>query len=263
MAKKSAAASAAVPNLVYHEPELIKQVRTHLGFEIHGTAPLIMNRFSEKTIYQMLSKHMGRDEPRQKKVPREVIEQAIQRNEAGVVALPSTSLKRGILAGASVMKNFSRNKTALRVGLFIKGASVPITYAAMVPRMDIVRNSGINRDPDIRFRPQFNDWSARFVVVFDDAAMAESTIIDLVSRAGDVGVGEWRPEKNGDYGTFEISKLLTKEESIATMKACAPIIKPIQIPAWALDAGLDLAAIQKILHENAEAEDAAQQGMGQ
>lgn len=252
MAKTKARPNNKIPNLTYTEP-LVKQTRSHLGFEVRG-ATLIMNRFSDKSVHQMLAKHMGRDEARQKKIPREVIEQAIQRNETGAVAMPSTAFKKAILTAASAMKGFSKNKVPLRIGVFIKGASVPITYESMTPRMDITRLDGPSRAPDVRFRPQFNNWTARYVIMFDDAVTEQSTIIDLVDRSGNVGIGEWRPERNGDHGTFEISRLLSKDESQETMKLCAPIIRPITIPEWALDANLDLTQIQQILHENHEEE---------
>lgn len=247
MAKKT-------PNLIYKEP-IVRDTRSLLGFEVKGEA-LIMNRFSDKSVHQMLSKHMGRDTEKEKKVPRDVIEQAIQRNTAGAIAMPSTAEKKAIITAASAMKEFSKNKVMLRIGLFIRGASIPITFESMIPRMDICRLAGPGSKPDVRFRPQFNNWSARFVVQFDPKTIANETIVNLVHLSGSVGWGEWRPERCGDYGTFEISRLLEKEEVDETIKACAPNIKPVVIPEWALDIGLDLTAIQQILESNNEEKEA-------
>jgi len=243
-----------VPNLVHKPTEpIVKSTSTLLGFKLRGTAPLIMNRFSDKAVEQMLAKHMGRDTARTKKVPRDVIEQATQYNVAGAVAMPSTAFKQAMLTGASALKSFAKNKVPLRVGMFVKGASVPIVSSEMIPRMDIVRLSGIARDPDVRFRPMFPDWSARIVILFDESVMARDTIIDLVDRAGRVGIGEWRPETNGDHGTFEIEALLPKEEIPEVLAICAPIIRPVRIPEWALDAEIDLEDVQKILTADKQA----------
>lgn len=239
---------AKVPNLVHVPVEpLVKSTSLLLGFKLRGITPIIMNRFSDKAIEQILAKHMGRDTVRTKKVPRDVIEQAIQRNEAGAIAMPSTAFRQAMLTGASALKGFAKNKVPLRVGMFVKGASVPIVASEMIPRMDIVRLSGVAGDPDVRFRPMFPDWSARIVVLFDESVIARDTIIDLVDRAGRVGIGEWRPERNGDHGTFEIEALLPKEEIPEVLAICAPIIRPVRIPEWALDAEINLADVQKIL----------------
>ncbi len=253
MAKKNV-----VPNLVYKTPEISRESRTYLGVEVSGPH-LIMNRFADKAVHQMLGKHMGQDSKRTKKVPREVIEDAIQRNVTGAIALPSTAFKKAMLTGASGLKALARAKTSMRISLFVSGASVPITYEKMEPRMDVVRLAGMTRTPDIRFRPMFNNWKARFVVIYDEETIAATTVIDVINRAGGVGVGEWRPEKNGDFGTFRITRVLEKEESGEVMDLCAPIIRPIVIPDWALDLSIDLDMIQKILNDDGGEGDAEEE----
>jgi hypothetical protein len=87
---------------------------------------------------------------------------------------------------------------------------------------------------------------ARFVIEYTDNYSVES-IIDLIARAGRVGVGEWRPEKGGTYGTFVINKALTAEEIDETIKRCAPMVKELVIPEWAMDVELDPHLLQKVV----------------
>jgi hypothetical protein len=235
-----------VPKLAYSEPTVYKSARKLLGLEVGGP-DLLMSRFPEKTIHQLLAKHMGRDSAREKKNPREVLEQAKYYNTAGAIAMPSTAFKNAILTASSVMTTYARNKVPIRIGLHVRGASVPISFESETPCMDVVRCSGVARDPDVRFRPQFDNWRAKFVIQFDDEVFSESLVLDLVDRAGRVGVGEWRPECNGTKGTFQILSLVPKEEIDDVIAQCAPPIKPIRIPEWALDADLTLDDIQKIV----------------
>jgi hypothetical protein len=100
-----------------------------------------------------------------------------------------------------------------------------------------VRTSGMARTPDVRFRPEFTTWSARFVVQYSEL-MSNETVIDLVDRAGSVGVGEWRPEKNGSFGTFEVKRHFGGKEIDEVRTLCSPILEPLVIPAWAMDAEL-------------------------
>jgi len=70
-------------------------------------------------------------------------------------------------------------------------------------REDIVR-IGANQT-DIRYRPQFDEWRVKITAEIDSELLTMQDIANLVNRAGfSVGVGEWRPEKSGEYGRFEI-----------------------------------------------------------
>jgi len=67
----------------------------------------------------------------------------------------------------------------------------------------MVRLNG--KTADIRHRGEFKEWSADLEVQYNEDWISAEQIANLISLAGfSVGVGEWRPEKNGQYGTFEI-----------------------------------------------------------
>lgn len=232
---------------------VIEQPKRFLvALEVRGTAPLIQNSFSQKTIEQMLRKHMGISNQQEKKVPAECIKNATILNTEDVICLPPTAFKKAMLTAAMQVKGFK--KTQLRTSIFIVGGSIPIAYSAMVPQMDMVRTSGMSRNPDVRFRPRFDDWSARLVIEFGDT-LAVQSVVDLLNRAGSVGVGEWRPEKDGTFGTFEVSRHIgDKKEIDEIRRACRPIVKPLTIPEWALNAEIDPALLKKIAGGN-DAED--------
>jgi hypothetical protein len=60
---------------------------------------------------------------------------------------------------------------------------------------------------DLRYRPEFRDWAVRITMTFDSEMLRVDDIMSLVNRAGfGAGIGEWRPEKGGDYGRFEIDE---------------------------------------------------------
>ena len=72
--------------------------------------------------------------------------------------------------------------------------------------MDPVRNSDINRTPDIRTRLVVKQWAALVTVSFVVPILNSEAIGTLLSNAGIMqGVGDWRPEKGkGNFGTFEL-----------------------------------------------------------
>jgi hypothetical protein len=71
-------------------------------------------------------------------------------------------------------------------------------------REDMVRLQGSTAD--IRYRGQFVEWSAAVPVLVNTVALSIEQLANLFVLAGfAVGVGEWRPERNGQYGRFEVA----------------------------------------------------------
>ena len=219
-----------VGSVIITQPNILS-----VGLEITGTAPLILNAFSQKTIEIMLKKHMGITTPRENKVPSQALEDATTRNREGRVSIPPTAFKKAMLTAASQIKTFK--KTHLRTQLYVEGGSIPITYEGdMLPRMDVVITKGISRAPDLRFRPSYEKWKARLILQFSDL-LAVQSVVDLLNRAGTVGVGEWRPEKDGAFGTFIVTRHISDQQEIEEVRReCASQLKAIIIPDWALDA---------------------------
>lgn len=215
-----------------------------IALEVEGTATLIQNRFDQKAIEQMLRKHMGLPVEKTKKIPAECVDRAIIRNVAGDVCIPPTAFKKAMLTAAMQVKGLK--KTSLRSMVFVEGGSIPITYSRMEPRMDMTRTSGMGRTPDVRFRPEFQDWKARLILLFSDQIPVQ-TVVDLLNRAGNVGIGEWRPEKDGTHGTFGVVRAITDPKEISEVRRiCRPQVQKLIIPEWAMNAELTDDILAKI-----------------
>lgn len=240
---QSAGAAAHPDQIVIAQPRVL-----HVGLEVTGTAELIQNNFSQKAIEQMLRKHMGFSVQKEAKKPREVIEQATIRNVAGVVCIPPVAFKKAMLTASTQLK--AMKKTQLRTSLFVEGGGIVVAYREMVPRMDMVRTSGMSRTPDVRFRPSFLGWSCRLVIQFSDS-LSVQTVVDLLNRAGTVGVGEWRPEKDGTAGTFRVTRNLEAAEIAEVREANAPALQRPQIPEWAMDAAIDPEVLRRVFDDAA------------
>ena len=59
----------------------------------------------------------------------------------------------------------------------------------------------------MRHRPRFDQWGAQFDLVINDDMLAVETAHQLLNEAGQaIGIGDFRPEKRGPFGTFRVSR---------------------------------------------------------
>lgn len=73
-------------------------------------------------------------------------------------------------------------------------------------RTDTVRIGSFgSKVADLRYRPMYVGWSVTLTIEFNVHAISAEWIAYLLNVAGfAVGVGEWRPEKSGTFGMFEV-----------------------------------------------------------
>jgi hypothetical protein len=173
---------------------------------ILGTTPLIMHRFSEKAKRQMLDNMQGRKSPKESKDPQAEFEAAAYRLADGGYGSPSTAFKKATIGGARFFAGVTM--TALRQSMFFRGErgddGQDMVRITGEPRMreDVVT---VGRGTDLRYRPEFPEWSAVLRVTYVVSMLTEGSVLSLIDAGGmGVGVGEWRPEKGGTFGTFQI-----------------------------------------------------------
>lgn len=185
-----------------------------LRIPIIGTSPLICHRFSEKAKRQMLDAMQGRKSPKVAKNPEADYQGAFYRFGDGGFGLPSIAFKSATIGGARFYSGVTM--TELRQFLFFRG-EVGVDGQQLFriegePRMreDVVR---VNRGgSDLRYRPEWPEWRTVLTVVYVKSALTRNSVLSLIDAGGmGVGVGEWRPEKRGDFGCYAIDQNRTVE----------------------------------------------------
>lgn len=176
---------------------------------IVGTSPLIVNRFSEKAKRQMLDNMQGRKNPKEPKDPDAEYQAAFYRfkDEDGTYGFPCIAFKAATVGGARFYSGVTM--TALKQYLFFQGEvgtdgqKLVRIDGEPVMREDVVK---VGRNgTDLRYRPEFSEWKTTLEVVYVTSALTRSSVLSLIDAGGmGVGVGEWRPEKDGDFGTYRI-----------------------------------------------------------
>lgn len=183
-----------------------------LAVPIIGTSPLIMHRFSEKAKRQMLDNMQGRKKVKEARDPQADYEEALYRLKGGDgYGMPAGAFKQATVGGARFYQGLTM--TSLRQLMFFRGepaedglALVRINGEPQI-REDVVR---VQRTTDLRYRPMFPEWTAVLEVTYVPSSLTKSSLLSLIDAGGmGIGIGEWRPEKNGEFGTYRIDS--TKE----------------------------------------------------
>jgi len=95
-----------------------------------------------------------------------------------------------------------KNMVVANGALHIDGDFVEIIGTPR-PREDMVKISmGV---ADIRYRGQFDEWSADIPVKFNAGVLSVEQVFNMFNLGGfSCGCGEWRPERGGEFGMFRV-----------------------------------------------------------
>lgn len=182
--------------------------------EVRGISPLIVHAWGKKAKEMMRQKQQKlASRAKEAKNPVEDFNESRYRNDRGedclpVIAFKSCAVEAGLLAGVF--------KTVLRKAFFVGRAGedlVPIMNPATgkpygeedppTMREDMVRvGQGV---ADMRYRAEYRDWYVQIPVEFNPRIISAEQLMNLFDNAGySIGVCEWRPEKDGQFGRFRV-----------------------------------------------------------
>lgn len=200
---------------------------------IKGTSPLIFHKWDEKAIKMILDKQLKKAaKGREVRDPEKEYRNSFYFDKDGNIAIPTRNIKQAIVGSARFVPGVPM--TILRGTIFVLGQKerefapvlvnnkpVKLTETDMseLTGQGIVGKDKANDSvqmrqdmvtvgmgsADIRFRGQIDNWNADFLIQYDADALSAEQVLNLLQRAGfSQGLGEWRPEKNGDSGTFTV-----------------------------------------------------------
>ena len=184
----------------------------HLTVPIRGTQPLITNKFSDEAERKLQESQQGpkikaakaaRNPDDEFLAARYVISEASDWR-ADVCGFPASGIKKAMVAGA--MRVTEAKGTWVRAVVNVVGEEdtglVIIKADAPKMRTDHVVQAGRG---NLRYRPAFFPWSMDVALTFNEDEIGAEDVVELLQIAGfSIGIGDWRPEKNGQFGTFEV-----------------------------------------------------------
>ena len=191
-----------------------------------GDTPLIMHAWSEKAKREILDKQMKKTKAAAKQAkspvedfirsmywlegfPEEMSEDGFEEaiRKGARFGFPVTAFKQAAISAAYRM-GWTKDKMSMRGAFFIDGDEnqmVEIFSDVPVIREDMVK-VGMGT-ADIRFRGEFRNWYAELTISYNkNGQYSLEQIINIINAGGYVwGIGEWRPERDGQYGMFHVA----------------------------------------------------------
>ena len=172
---------------------------------IKGKSPLVMHAWSEKAKAMVRMTPQDRKKlPKEKRTPEQTAHECAYRMDDGSFGLPIDAFKKAITEAAHVDDGVP--KKTIRSAFFIeapdKSNNVPLSYVEepVVTEDKVTVGRG---QTDLRYRLYFHDWKATYTCEIDTSKLNIQDVLTLVNRAGfGVGIGDWRPQRDGDKGRF-------------------------------------------------------------
>ena len=168
-----------------------------------GTAPLICHRFSERAQEQIEGKQQGA--AKRGKAPRDPdaeMSDSCYRLPDGQFGFPGIAFKQAIVRAA---KAAGIAMTDARGAFQISGDLLPLRAGDPQLRADRVVIG--KQTTTIAYRPQFWPWEIDLEILYNVRSITAEQLINLLELAGfGVGVGDWRPECNGQFGRFQVKR---------------------------------------------------------
>ena len=212
-ASKKAKAKATDATMVVIE----RPVKKTVTVDIVGKSPLVVNKFPEKARRMIAGKQAGEKVARTKRVPEEEYQGSMyllpsKKGKKARYGFPAGGIKKAITAAG--YRVCAIPMTQSNGWFFIQGepciedgfSSVDCVEVLGTPQMrtDVV-HIGQGKS-DLRYRAEFVVWKMKLLIEFKPDCISVKSLVNLIDHAGDgVGIGEWRVEKKGDWGRFQVA----------------------------------------------------------
>lgn len=207
---------------------------------IVGDTPLIVHAWSEKAKREMLDKQTGKakaskhsikiptndfmnacywltEKPEDGATDEEAQDNYFAAVEAGAkFGFPVTGIKQSVIMGAK-RGGLDVVATELRGSFFLLGGTeastvdiAEIVGPAPEIREDMVKVGGMSKTADLRYRPEFHEWRIPLRMRYNaNGKYSLEQLLNCFNVGGFVcGIGEWRPERDGQMGMYHLKTSL-------------------------------------------------------
>jgi hypothetical protein len=167
-----------------------------------GDSPLICNRFSEKAKRSMLDRQMKKaKQAKAAKDPEADFRGSLYPLGKGKYGFPVVAFKSAAVDACSHAEGITKVEAR---GAFHINSEMALIEGRPTMREDTVKIA--MGTTDLRYRGEFKTWSTTLEVRYNKNVLSMEQIVNLFNIGGfAIGVGEWRPQRDGSYGMFHVA----------------------------------------------------------
>lgn len=179
--------------------------------EIRGNTPLLIHKFAEQAEQGKATRRVMVDSV----TPRDEAQKNAYIAQDGTFYFNAFSIP-ATMANAGVNHKMRGSRKTLK---FIVPSAVRMesdTVTILDESGKAARNFEVDSRPVtipatkgrvMRYRPRFDKWGAKFRLLLNDQMLSSEDAHRLLNEAGEsMGIGDFRPEKRGPFGTFRVTK---------------------------------------------------------
>lgn len=151
--------------------------------------------------------------------PEEIAAKAVYATEDGYAGFPVRNVLACLISAgrfhAYKGKQKFSTRTSTMITMFCKTGLDPAYLLVMRDRdgnqikadgFEVDSSHGVNPNTNNAVmidRPKFTKWQLEFTMEVDEKEIDDAKFKALWKTAGQLGLGAWRPERRGSYGTFD------------------------------------------------------------
>lgn len=179
-----------------------------ITFRVVGISPLLMNSAAAFTIAADGKAKTTRSIP----APEVEAEAGAYRLADGALGFPAAAFKKTVVSAAKGRKVGKLGLPGIVLASVFETAELlplihPVTEASIHDYVIDIRGARPQGQGMVRrARPRIDEWAADVEFEYDEELISDELLADLLARGGrNVGIGNFRPEKTGRYGRFEVA----------------------------------------------------------
>ena len=182
-----------------------------VNVEIEGTTPLLMNN-PQSMIDEQLGerKETTGQKTKSRKQKEKDADVLAYKKKNGELYIPAEAIKGCLLNGAS-WKKFGKYSAKQVMASAVRIHPEQVGIGKKSYTYD-VRTVVIQRNRVVKLRPRIEKWKASFELWWDENLISSPDLVKpiLVEAGQRVGLLDFRPQKTGPFGCFEVIKFEVK-----------------------------------------------------
>jgi hypothetical protein len=183
-----------------------------IEIELTGTAPMMVHKMTDEAELTISKGTNKATLAGSNGTAKEQAEKYLYLTSDNKPMLPGFNVLKGLIKGGRFVK-IGRGMLSTKTGSSqLIGCVNIIEDAIIIQSKDgwtVDTRTAVNPKTKGRMvvhRPKFNEWSIKFHMEIDDEVFAPDLIRKVIDHAGKrIGLGSYRPECNGPFGTFHVT----------------------------------------------------------